>query len=535
MLDLKMLDLHAINRLKQIALVLFEHELHHVVSTIGLKGHLPFSKKLRCKNKNFEAQPETLRKVFEDLGGAFIKLGQLMALRPDLVGEKYSKEFSKLLHNVPAEKPDTIKKLVAHIPFTNFSSTPLGVGSIAQVHKAKLDGKWVAVKIKRPKVDEQFSRDIKLMEWAAKLIADNYELSFIDPVQIVEEFKTYTEKELDLSHEAANIRRFTNNFRNQKNVMIPKVYDKYTTNKILIMEFVEGTPINKIKKNKLVVKRLTDTLYKMLFEDRFFHADLHPGNILVNKGKLIFLDFGIVGYISVDFERKLFGLFANLVQGDLDGTADCLIDLDVGDDEPRIQVLKDGIYNVLGDYYDQPLKKIPFGNMFYGAVEVARQSRIKLPANFVLFGKSLVTMDGTCREIDPDFNVMTNAKPYVRKMIRKSLSPKRFVKNAKTLSYQLYEVINQLPYGMKDFLRKFTKIEERIIDIDKTFHNMTKTMWHFGRLISMSLLFATFFITSMIFINQPPLLYGYSMFFYLGMIASLVILVSLLHLFYEKP
>lgn len=532
-----MLSLGAMNRLQQIATVLVKHELLHVVNLLGIRSFLPFSKRFRRTRKTdiVSTQPRTLRKIFEELGGGFIKLGQLLAMRPDLVGERYSREFEKLLDKVPPEDPQNIQTIIAHIPFKRFSFTPIGSGSVAQVHKAVLDGKTVAVKIRRPNVEKTFKEDIELLEFLARQIQEQFNPTFIDPLAIVQEFKDYTKRELDLSHEAANIRRFTKNFKNNKNVIIPCVYEEYSSSSILIMEYVQGITINKITKNhKRVVDRLTKVLYKMFFEDRFFHADLHPGNILVQNRKLVFLDFGIVGHFTQSFEKKMFLLFSRLVNGDLEGTADCLLDLDVGDEEPDVQVLKDGLYNVLADYYDQPLKKYPFEKMFYGAVDVARRSRVKVPATFVLFGKSLATMEGTCREIEPNFNVVNNAKPYVKKLIKKRLSPARILKSTKHVLSQFYGLLSTLPANITDFSRKFTRVEERIIDIDKTFHRLIDMLWRVAKLISLSILFATFFTVAMIFVNKPPLFFGYSIFFYIGMLASIVLLLAIFKLFLER-
>lgn len=502
---------------------------------LNLKSYLPFFKRVKCKSKDEYAQPETLRKVFEELGGGFLKLGQLLALRPDLVGPKFSKEFEKLFSDVPPEDYELILKLTKDIPLKNISRVPLGSGSVAQVHKATLKGKTVAVKIKRPDVDKKFSQDIRLLEFVAKQVEAYYHPTLIDPIAIVQEFKDYTKQELDLSHEAANIKRFDKNLKKEKNVLIPKVYDEYSNENILIMDFMEGVPINKITKNKKpVIDLLVRVVYKMLFEDRFFHADLHPGNILVAGKKIIFLDFGIAGHIDSSFEKKLFRLFANLVQGDLDGTAESLVELDIGDDEPDLQLLKDGLFNVLADYYDKSLDQLPFEKVFYGAIDVARRSRIRLPSNMVLFGKSLVSLDGTCRGVDPNFNVVKNAKPYVKKLAFKRYSPKTIFKDSKKVIFQMFSMLESLPSGMRSLSRKFTKIEERVIDIDKTFHELNKTIRRTMKLLSMTILFATFFIVSMIFINKPPLLFGFSIFFYAGLLASLILFVGVVDLLVKK-
>lgn len=531
--------LPSFTRLREVAGVLFDYELHHLIKACELKMHLPFHKRFEPEHNSFDTQPETIRKIFEKLGGAFIKLGQILALRPDLIGRDYSKEFEKLLTDVEPEDILTIKSLIKGIPFSSFTPKPLGSASIAQVHKAILNGKTVAVKIKRPNVDRKFAEDIKIMEYLAVKIKEKYNPSYVDPVDIVEEFKKYTEKELDFEHEASNIRKFARNFSSCKDIIIPRVYEKYSTKNILIMEFEDGKNIlesrNMKKLPKNIIKKVTDAVYKMLFEDRFFHADLHPGNIYFIKDKIIFLDFGIVGHIDEALERKLFRLFSALINGSIEKTADALLEINISNEEPDAQYLKDGLYNVLGDYYNQPLGKMNFPNIFYGAIEVARKSRIKMPAQLVLFGKSLATMEGFCRQVDPEFNIVVNAKPYVDKFISKKLSPRNFLGKAKDAAFQIHDLLAGIPETTRSMARKFSLVEERIIDIDMTFRTLIRVVWKSGKLLSLSLLLMTFMITSLMLINKQPAYYGYSLVSITGFAICVLFLVEILRLLLKEP
>ena len=529
-------NLPSLRRLREIVAVLFDYEMHHFIKVLGLKSHLPFHKKFEPLDTHFVTQPETVREIFEKLGGAFIKLGQLLALRPDLIGSDYSKEFEKLLLDVPPEDPIVIKGLIRNIPFTKFYEKPLGSASIAQVHRAVLNGKTVAVKIKRPDAEMKFEEDIKIMEYLAKKIKEKYDPSYVDPINIVEVFKKYTENELDFLHEASNIRKFAKNFKNTKGIKIPQVYGDYTTKDILIMEYIEGKNILEIKlKNKGVIRKVTDAVYKMLFEDRFFHADLHPGNIYIKGNLIIFLDFGIVGHIDKVLERKLFHLFSALVGGDVEKVAEALLEINSSNQEPDAQYLREGLYDVLGDYYDQPIEKMDFGKIFYGAIEVARKSHIKVPAQLVLFGKSLVTMEGFCREIDPKFNVVRNAKPFVNKIMKKELSPTSILKKGKDIAFQIHEFVVEFPRVIMDLTRKFSLVEERIIDMDITFKLLTRVLWKVGKLISLTLLFMSFFVASFVVREMNPQYNGFSIYSIIGLVISALFLIDIVRLLMKEP
>jgi len=523
--------------MREIVSVLFDYEMHHFIKVLGLKMHLPVHKRFEPTSEHFMTQPETIREIFEKLGGAFIKLGQLLALRPDLIGHEYSKEFEKLLVDVPPEDPIVIKGLIKDIPCKKFDAKPLGSASIAQVHKATLDGKTVAIKIKKPDVDKKFHEDIQIMEYFARKIKEKYNPSYVDPVDIVDEFKRYTEKELDFKHEASNIKKFANNFKKNKDILIPKVYEKYSNKNILVMEFIDGKNIfeTKYKNKHAIINKVVSAVQKMIFEDRFFHADLHPGNIYIKGNRIVFLDFGIVGHIDQTLDRKLFYLYSSLVEPNLDRVADALLDLNIGSREPDIQCLKDGLYDVLGDDYDQPIENMDFGKIFYGAIEVARKSHIKVPAQLVLFGKSLATVQGFCKEIDPKFNIVKHAKPYVKKFIRQQMSPKKVIKRGKDLVIQAHEFMMGFPEGMRSLLRKFTIIEERVVDIDITVQKLTRAIWKSGKLLSMTLLFMTFFVSSLLLMDHPLLNGTYPFLSTIGFVLSGLFFIAILRILTKEP
>ena len=269
------------SRLKQIVNVLFKYEFGYLLHGIKLTHILPFHKKNKKHKFKKSDNPEKLRKAFEELGGAFIKLGQMLSIRPDLVPKDYANEFSKLQDKVkpfPSSKAKAIihKELGKPVKelFKEFNSRPVAAASVGQVHIAKLkSGEEVAVKVKRPGVNELFHTDIHLLFYLAKLVKKHFPQSFVDPIEIVKQFQKYTIKEMDYVREAKSIDKFYSSFKEDKTTKIPKVYWDYTTNEVLTTELIKGTELlnvqNKktsLNKHKVTTNLVTSFLKQILFD-----------------------------------------------------------------------------------------------------------------------------------------------------------------------------------------------------------------------------------------------------------------------------
>ena len=538
-------------RLKQIASVFFELELYHLIELFSLKYHLPWHKRFH-KQKDFgETQPETVREIFERLGGAFLKLGQLLALRPDLVGVEYAKAFEKLLEHVePLGWEDVKDQLDECLPkgvatFKSIEKNAIASASIAQVHRAVLyDGTVVAVKIRRPNIKKKFRSDIAILRIFTKVLSKRYNLGFMNPEKVIEEFEEYTLKELDLTHEARNMRRFRRNFANDSSVHIPTVYSKLSNEKVLVMEFIDGEALLKRRPHSLnreVIIKLTSAVYTQLFEHGFFHADLHPGNIYViparkKRGKkselqIAFLDFGIAGYIDSVLKDQIADLFVALVSGSLEKTAMALIALNTTKSNPGLRDLEIGIYHAIGEFYGLPLEEMPVAQMFHNCIDVARKNKISLPAQMVLFSKSLLTLDGSCRELDPDFDVVGSATPHVRKMMAPKIEIKELPQKSVLFLLELKKVFGRVPLTLQQLDHKFTMLEQQMSEIDNTFHYLSHVIWRISKIGIYALLFASFLISSSILIHTGPMYNEISWYSIIsGGVGLLLILLILLNL-----
>jgi len=404
-------EVRDINRLRDILSVLFEEGFDFLIGKLRLKHKIPLTKRIRSrieKKKKFSIE-KRLRLTLERLGPTFIKFGQVLSVRPDLIPKSYIKELEILQDKVP-EFPYSIveeqikKELGKEINeiFLNFGKKPIASASISQVHKATLkNGKIVAVKIQRPDVRKIMESDIEIMFYVAKLLEKRVpKIRKFNPVQIIKEFANWTEKELDFRREAINAKRFKKNFASDKKVKIPEIFDNFTTNKILVMEFIEGIElhnIKQIKKKGINLRPLIDkgfeAILTMVFIHGFFHADPHPGNIIITKdNKIAFVDFGIVGHFDENLKAKSIDLFYGVIENNAEKIVETLIELSNSEIENK-EELEYEISDVLERLQTGDIKTVKVSYILENILDIALNRGIKMPTSFVLFGKTVITLE----------------------------------------------------------------------------------------------------------------------------------------------
>ena len=477
-------SIRELNRFRQIIDAIFKEGFGFIIYKIGFRNHLSLN--LRLNKKKFETAPDSiqirLRKIMEDLGGTFIKLGQLLSLRPDLIPKEYAKEFSKLQDQVP---PFSYEKVVETIEselnanlkdvFLKFEKIPIASASIGQVHKAWLkDGKKVAVKVMRPKIEEVFETDIKILYQLAELLETHYtELKEYDLLRIVKEFERYTKNELDYTKEAKNLEVFYNNFKKDRQIVIPKVFHNYTTKRVLVMEFIDGKKINEVEKSsasrRLAVKLAMNSVLKQIFELRYFHADPHPGNIFILKGnKIAFLDLGIVGRISEEETYNTENLFIALSYGDRNLLADSLMSLGFVDKKIDKEQFKRDLSEHLREYYDITLSQLHISEFLYDLLALTRKYKIKLIPDFVLLVKAAATLEGFVKDMDPEFNFVEAWKKYAKEIIKKRKSIGYQKKEVLKIAYDFKRLLKDFPREARDFLsshdRMKVDMEEKVVN-----------------------------------------------------------------------
>lgn len=510
--------MRSLRRIKDIANVLFRHQLGYVVDRLNINGTLSFRHKIQPAQKPTLTLPERIRMVMEDLGGSFVKLGQLLSLRYDLLPKEYCDEFSKLQEGVRPFSYIQVKEIIERefkkpitYIFKEFDQQPIAAASVGQVHKAVLkSGEVVAVKVQRPNIDKVFEADIDLLYHLARLIEKKIpELREYDPMGIVREFERYTKRELDYFIEAKNIDIFHELFKDSKTVIVPRVYWNYTTSRVLTMSFIDGHRISELQKfSKLhadkhkIVTIMKDAFLKQVLEYGVFHADPHPGNVFVVRDSIIaLLDFGIVGKLTPELKDKVQDVLVAIVTKDVDMLAQATIDIGIVDEGANIKQFKEDLIDSFGDYYGASLSQVNTLNFFFDALAIGRKYKMKFPTAYILLIKALVTMQGFTTKLDPSFNFIEECKPTVEGMLSERAKPSYVLNSMKKNARNMKYFISAFPQDMMSLIRSFKKGALVNIDVDnKDIKKLTHEMGTSSNRLTLGMITAALIISSALFI-----------------------------------
>lgn len=530
-------------RLRQILHVLFENHLGAVIRQLRLRKKLPLKKKIdtdRFKDKALT--PEKVRKVIEELDGSFIKLGQLLSLRPDLIPAAYCQELSNLQDKVkpfPGEEAVQIieKELGKPIRklFKSFDRKPIAAASMGQVHSAVLkDGTKTAVKVQRPDIYRTVKIDIKLLYRLARLAAKRYGTKLVDPIEIVREFERYTENELNYLKEAHNIDLFHRNFKGSRTIQVPKVFWTHTTSRVLTMEHIPGKRLTDVRKfRKAQRKKLLDTILNAEFEQIFrhgvFHADPHPGNYLVKRnGKVALLDFGIIGRLDYVLKEHMTDFFISLVNGDTEGVIDAALKLGITTQESDTEKIRRDLYDYLAPYHGTPLDKMKVSELLHNIIKIFRENHLRISPNFVLLVKATVTLESVAQELDPRMNFITSAKPFVRKLARERMSPKNLAKRAKRKVETVLEFAGSIPRKTDTMITELHGTTRDLKRIDRDISSLTLELDRSSNRVTLGFLAGTLFIASTILVPfQPKTQLGMPLLSSVGYAAAFIITISI--------
>ena len=524
-----------IKRLNQIINVLFGQELGYLIEQLGLKSHLTYQKRLqKDKFKRPSSLPLRLRKSMEELSGTFVKLGQFLSLRPDLIPKEYCNEFSKLQDNVTSFQFNEVKRIIEdefksplEDIFLSFDHNPIASASIGQVHKAKLkDNRIVAIKVQRPNIERIFETDIDILYHLAHLV-EKYipKTRAFNPTSIIHEFEKYTKQELDYNTEADNISKFHENFKNDKIIVIPRVYPKYTTRKVLTMNYIDGEKITNVKKldKKHIINSMSEAFIKQVLEYGFFHADPHPGNIFILPNqKIALLDFGIVGRVSENMKDDVENAFIALIKPDRELLAKSFINLGFVEENTILEEFEKDLSAHLKKYYDKPLEDISIAVFFHDIIDLAKIYSIRFPADFILLIKAMTTVEGFIKEIDPKFNFVTACKPSFKKIIKKRSTPKYILTSIKDniidLHNNIREAINTIKKGKVKVDVEDVDIKRFALEIDRSSNRIT-----FGIIIAALIVGSSLIMRA----GLPPYLFGIPGFGLLLMAVAAILAITL--------
>lgn len=461
-------------RLNQILGVLIRHGLGDSVRRLGLADRLEQAGHALKWNQAADLArlepPVQVRLAIEELGPAFVKLGQILAGRADLFGPEWIAEFEKLHSRVPPVSLDLLRhQLVEDLGgepetvFAHFDVEPLAAASIAQVHRARLhDGTEVVVKIRRPGIADTIAADLRLLARMAALAeAELPNLKPYRPRQLVREVARSLQRELDLASECRNAERIAANMAGFPWIVVPRVHWAHTGERVNVQDFVDGVPGHDLAEldarglnRNLLARRGSQAVLKMIVQDGLFHADPHPGNVFYLEGdRIAFIDFGMVGRLSQRRREELLQLLLGLVERQPQTVADVLLDWAGDDHGVNLSLLETEIESFVDQYHGVPLAQLSLGDMLADVTAILREHRLGLPSDMALLIKAFITLEGMGRGLDPDFHMTTEALPLLRQVVRARYQPRVVAGRAWQTLRRTLSVAEQLPHDLSRLLR----------------------------------------------------------------------------------
>ncbi|MGS0764437.1 ABC1 kinase family protein [Syntrophomonas curvata] len=428
-----------------------------------------------------------LRAAFEELGPTYVKLGQLLSTRPDLLAPEFIREFEKLQDNVPPILYADIRSVCAGEgididgDFACFDHEPLGAASIAQVHKAELkNGQKVVVKVQRPGIDRLIENDLDILMEIARILERRTDWGRLYRItEIVDELGQAILNEVDFRKEARNADIFYRNFRQEKHVVVPRVFWDYSSGKVLTLEYLEGIKISDpvgLKKAGYdpvrIATNLVDALFKQVYEHGFFHADPHPGNLAVVDGEgIIFYDFGQVGVMDRATREKAMDLLVGMMRYDVNAVTRALLDIGIGSQSVNQAEFRRDISRLQQKYYGLPLSQISIGEALAELVELSFKYQVRIPAELSLLVKMLMTVENMVSQLDPQLSIVDIAEPYGKKVIRQRFSMENIKERVGNLLIDYTGLAQTLPRDVDNVLRM---LEAGEIKVQMEHHNLYK-------------------------------------------------------------
>lgn len=435
---------------------------------------------------------------FEQLGPTFVKLGQLLATRPDLIPSEFSDEFRKLHDQVAGVPFIEIEQILsAHFGaplnevFASFEPTPLAAASIAQVHRARLkDGTSVVVKVQRPGIERIIREDIQILGLLAELL-EKYIPEFrpFNLIGIVGEFGRAMEQETDFVIEANNVRRFAVNFANDPHIKIPEVYGDYTGKRVLVLEALEGKPFSQLGFSQTeaadperVLRHGLRAYMKMVYSDGLFHGDLHAGNVLLLSGDQIgLIDFGIVGRLNRKTQNAIANMFLALAEEDYDRLAYLYVDLAPFTERVDVDQFARDIRDLIAPYFGLTMKNINLGRILLSSTGVASRHGLVLPSELVMFFKSIVALEGMGKMVLKDFDFLSYTLEFAKELVQVRMETKRVFSDASVLARDMNSLVATLPRQLKQVLRRLNdpdlSLRLRSPDVEELRRSIDRGVW----------------------------------------------------------
>lgn len=462
-------------RYREIARILAKHGWGWLVGRLGLPEYLGGHADLEQRTH----VPAHVREMLEELGPTFVKLGQILSTRPDIIPEAYVEEFEKLQDTAPTLPFDQIRQVIESefgAPLSSiyleFCQEPLAAASLAQVHRARLmDGTPVIVKVQRPHIRELVETDIEIMFKRAQFLELHYAKAKVyGLVDLTDEFAITIREELDYGREGRNTDRLRENLADERRVNVPTVYWALTTSRVLTLQEMQGIKITDLAESppsdvdiKAIANRLASAFLEQVFVDGFFHADPHPGNILVaESGDIALLDCGQVGRLDHENRAGAVRMLMAFDQQDSRVLADELIHIGISQGEVDVRILTRDLGKVMREFYGVPSRSINMGKLLTRVLNVSTRHRVRLPVAFAVLAKVFTNIDGICSQLDPDFNFTEVARAYVGRAVRSELRTENMVNELYRAVSSTRSFLFSLPEHLDRLMRKLVEGHLRV-------------------------------------------------------------------------
>lgn len=526
--------MHRLRRYRHIMAVLVKYGLEDVATALRSKVSVRLGERaapLRLRADTVErSRPERFRLVLEELGPTFIKFGQLLSTRPDLLSPEYIQELEQLQDRVPPANPESIRaELERQLGgpletfFPEFDPEPLAAASIAQVYKARTrEGQLVAVKVRRPGIVDLIETEREMIEEIAGILkATLFKHETIDPQEMAREFGDAIVRETNFTNERRNQKRFIAVFQDDPDIHIPRIYEDYCTEGVLTMEYIEGIkPTDREEiaalgfDCALVGRRAADFVFRQIFDVGFFHTDPHPGNFFLLPGnRLAPIDFGQVASLSSRDKWLFDQIVMAVVSNDGQRIVNALERQNMIHERTDVAKLTVDVDQIVGSYWNLPLTEIPFRIIVHKVLDVFRVHHVHPPSAFVLTLKSLMTIENFARAMDPEFNIVEALRPYARRSTMRGLEPKNVLRQVRKAVEDAGDLAARIPNDLNAIIAKIRQGKFQVHVHHEHLEALTKTLDRSSNRISFALIIAALLIGSSLLVAQENLqqigMFGY--------------------------